>query len=70
MPSSDTSGVNKVQIHPSEETADISMAAKVDHEDARVQEIISDSRMRDILMDPKIQQLMTCLRSDTEKAQT
>lgn len=82
---STTADINKVHIHPPEDTAEISVSdscqasrqsskqkqstSDADLDNARVREILSDSNMREILMDSKIQQLMAHLRNDPDKAQ-
>ena len=60
-----------VQIHSPEGAADMSVARQpaVSREEARVQEILADAELRDILLDPGIQQLIESLRTDPDKTQ-
>ena len=55
-----------IQVHSPDGAADIK---PVDSYEERVAEILSNSEMREILLDSKVQQLMKALRSDADEAQ-
>ena len=75
MPSAQATSSPGIQTHDSSNTADISVRSSTNPrqataaDEAKMQQILSDPKIREILQDEQIQRLFAALRSNPNEAQ-